>query len=81
MRTTLTLDPDVADRLKTLMRRTGKSFKQTVNEVLRLGLGSMRKRPPRTPFTVRARPLGLRSGLSVDSIGDLLEQVEGPAHR
>jgi hypothetical protein len=38
VRTTLTLDDDVAAKLHQESRRTGKSFKETVNEYLRIGL-------------------------------------------
>jgi plasmid stability protein len=82
MRTTLTLDEDVAAKLKTEMRRSGSSFRDTVNDVLRHGLAVRRKRPAAEPFEVRARDLGeLRPGLSLDNVGDLLEQAEGPQHR
>ena len=83
MRTTLTLDEDVARRLKAEMRRSGKPFRTVVNEFLRTALTS---RPPNPvaepPFVVRARDLGaLRPGLSLDNVGDLLEAAEGPLHR
>jgi len=81
VRTTLTLDEDVARKLQAEMRRSGASFKQTVNECLRRGLNARRELKPRAPVVVPARPLGLRPGLSYDHIGDLLEQLEGPAHR
>jgi hypothetical protein len=82
MRTTLTLDADVAAKLAAEARRTGRSFKQTVNETLRRGLASPRPGAGRKPFVVQARDLGrLRPGLKLDSIADLLEQVEGPVHR
>lgn len=41
MRTTLTLDDDVAARLRELAHRRGLSFKQVVNSVLRHGLGAL----------------------------------------
>lgn len=80
MRTTLTLDEDVARRLKAEMRRSGKPFRTVVNEHLRTALTS---RPPNpVPFAVRARDLGaLRPGLSLDDVGGLLEAAEGPLHR
>lgn len=78
MRTTLTLDDDVVRKMKAEMRRSGKSFKETVNECLRRGLNARREMKPEKPFVVRARPLGLRQGLGYDNIGELLEQVEGP---
>ena len=82
MRTTLTLDDDVAVKLKAEMRRSGKSLKVAVNEFLRLGLTTKKKRPVRERFRIRPRDLGrLRPGLSLDSVGDLLEQLEGPTYR
>ena len=82
MRTTLTLDDDVAAKLKAEMRRSGKTFKETVNEFLRLALNAKKERVSRKPFRVKARDLGrLRLGLSLDSVSDLLEQIEGPVNR
>jgi plasmid stability protein len=82
MRTTLTLDEDVAAKLKAETRRSGRSFRDTVNDVLRHGLESRRITPPRKPFKVEARDLGqLRPSLSLDSVAELLEQAEGPRHR
>lgn len=81
MRTTLTLDDDVAARLEQEARRSGRSFKETVNELLRFALRARRRPEPRRPFKVEARDLGLRAGLSYDRVGDLLDAVEGPLHR
>lgn len=82
MRTTLTLDEDVAAKLKAEARRTGRSFKDTVNEALRRALLQAPRPPAQGPFRVVTRDLGgLRPGLSLDSVADLLEQVEGPLHR
>ncbi len=80
MRTTLTLDDDVAARLAAEARRSGRSFKDTVNDALRNGLDAARRRPHAAPFRVRARDLGpLRPGLGLDSIARLLDEVDGPA--
>jgi len=38
MRTTLTLDDDVAEKLRTVAHQTRRSFKQVVNDALRTGL-------------------------------------------
>lgn len=82
MRTTLTLDDDVAARLRAEARRTGRPFKQVVNECLRRGLLRPRRAAGRAPFRVVARDLGaLKPGLSLDNIGELLEVVEGPLGR
>ncbi len=81
MRTTLTLDEDVAANLKAEARRTGRSWKEVVNETLRLGLVARRLLRPSQPFRVQARAWGLRPGLDYDRISELLEQLEGPLSR
>lgn len=77
----MTLEPDVAAKLQERCRRTGQSFKQVLNEVLRVGLNTTRAAEPRAPYRVRARALGLRPGVSLDSVGDLLEELDGPAYK
>jgi hypothetical protein len=72
MRTTLTLDPDVADRLRTLARERGLPFKQVVNAVLRRGLGD----GPPEPFRITARALGLRPGIDLDQALELAANLE-----
>jgi len=81
VRTTLTLDEDVAAKLRSEARRTGRPFKQVVNEHLRRSLNTPVKPASGKPFRIIARDLGLRPGLDYDNIGQLLEQVEGPFHR
>jgi plasmid stability protein len=82
MRTTLTIDEDVAAKLKAEARRTGKAFRDVVNEALRAGLTPARRPRRQEPFKVVARDLGsLKPGLNLDSVANLLEQAEGPLHR
>ena len=82
MRTTLTLDEDVAAKLTSLARRTGRAFREVVNDTLRRGLARPPASATREPFTVAARDMGrLRPGLTLDNIADLIERVEGPLHR
>lgn len=78
MRTTLTLDQDVWAKLRSEARRSGRPFKQVVNDFLRRAINEGRQ-PPAEPFQVRARDLGIRPGLDYDNIGELIEQLEGPA--
>lgn len=80
MRTTLSLDDDVARLLDKETKRSGASFKQAVNHYLRLGLAAA-KRPTRKPFVVTPRKLGLPPGLTYDNVEQLLDALEGPAHR
>ncbi len=82
MRTTVTLDDDLAAKLKEEARRSGRPMKETINALLRLGLVARKRTRSRVPFTVQARDVGqLRGSLTLDKVGELLEQVEGPAHR
>jgi hypothetical protein len=82
MRTTLTLDDDVAAKLKAESRRADRPFREIVNETLRRGLASRRVAARRQAFKVGARDLGsLKPGLSLDNIAELIEQVEGSVHR
>jgi len=81
MRTTLTLDDDVAAKLQAEARKSGRSFKETVNQVLRLGLHTREKPASIEPFKVDARPMGQRPGLNFDDIEGLLDQLDGPLRR
>jgi len=80
MRTTLTLDDDIYAKIEAEVRRTGKPYKEVVNELLRRALVFQARTEKRKPFKVRGRSLGKRPGLNYDNIGELLEQLEGPAH-
>jgi len=82
MRTTLTLDEDVAAKLRAESRRAGRPFREVVNETLRRGLASRRITARQQPFKVMARDLGnLKPGLSLDNVAELLEHVEGSLYR
>jgi hypothetical protein len=77
----LTLDDDVAAKLKAAAQRSGRAFRDIVNDTLRRGLAAARP-ARREPFRIAPRSLGgLRPGIQLDNIGQLLEQVEGPLHR
>jgi hypothetical protein len=81
VRTTLTLEEDVAAALKVEVRRTGRPLKAVVNELLRTALLLRRKPRQVRPFVVRTRPLGVHPGLDYDRTAKLLEQLEGPLQR
>ncbi len=76
MRTTLTLDRDVAERIKKEMRRTGKGLKATINDALRRGF-RMTGRPVRPPrFEVRPHAFGFRPGIDLDRLNQLVDELE-----
>ena len=80
-RTTITLDEDVRAKLDAEARKTGKSFKETVNETLRIGLLSRQKTGTLKPFKVRAKDMGLKPGYSYDKPWELIEEIEGPGYK
>jgi hypothetical protein len=78
VRTTLTIDDDLAVLIAQEQRRSGASLKGTVNELLRQGLMNTRGKAVSKPFVVTPFPLGIGN---CDKISELLEELEGPYHR
>jgi hypothetical protein len=81
VRTTLTIDDDLAVLIEQEQRRSGASFKGTVNRLLRCGLTSKDRNAERAPFVVTPLFMGVRPGQNYDNIEALLEELEGPGHR
>jgi hypothetical protein len=78
MRTTLTLDDDVAALLEKMRRAKGLSFKQIVNEALRAGLRQLTTpRPRRQRFKTRHADLGRCLIGSLDDVSEALATGEG----
>lgn len=82
MRTTMTLEKDVAVRLERLARQRRQPMKAVVNEVLRAGLAEVeRPAAPRAPFRTAGFDLGPSLVGSLDDVEGVLARVEGEAHR
>jgi len=80
MRTTLTLDDDVAVKLKAAAK--DRPFRTVVNEALRAGLMALEKRAPaRKPFRTRGFNLGASLVGSLDNVEEVLSRVEGEHHK
>lgn len=64
MRTTVTIDADLAERLREQARRQRISFKEALNRALRAGLttGSA----PGPPYRLATQPMRLRPGVNLD---------------
>jgi metal-responsive CopG/Arc/MetJ family transcriptional regulator len=82
MRTTLTIDDDVAAILDRLRRARDASLRDLINEALRRGLREMSGRPKRSgKFRTKAVALGrVRIG-SIDNVAEALAVAEGEAFR
>lgn len=74
VRTTVTLDADVAEQLKGLARRRNISFKAALNAAVREGLAA--ERGEVTPYRVPSRPMGLRPGTDLTHALQLAAALE-----
>jgi hypothetical protein len=76
MRTTLTLDDDVAAQLEAWRAKEDLTFKEAVNSALRRGLGELDRPKERKPFRTKSVDLGRCLVPSLDNIGDVLDDIE-----
>ena len=76
MRTTLTIDDDLAGILQKKARQQGHSFKAVVNDLLRAGIAaSGETTPKRKHIKVTAKPLGLKPGYDPDKFNQLVDEL------
>ena len=76
MRTTLTLDPDVASLLRARMAERKSNMKQVVNDALRRGLAVSDVQRARKRIRVIGHSLGLRPGVDRDKMNQLVDEME-----
>jgi Arc/MetJ family transcription regulator len=76
MRTTITLDDDVAAAVGQLRRERGLGVSAAVNELARQGL---QRKTTRTRFVQETAPMGAR--IDVTNVAEVLELLEGPSAR
>ncbi|NOT39156.1 MAG: antitoxin [Alphaproteobacteria bacterium] len=78
-RTTVTLDPDVEQLLRDAMQRRRQSFKEALNQAVRNGLADTPPAEREGRFKVRARPMGLRTGIDPARLNQLADEMEADA--
>lgn len=76
MRTTVTLDDDVARLLRDAMHRSRTSFKEALNAAIRAGLGRGPTQAKPRPFVIKAKPMRLRPGLDPAGLNKLADDSE-----
>ncbi|MGH3822838.1 MAG: ribbon-helix-helix protein, CopG family [Pseudonocardiaceae bacterium] len=76
MRTTVSLDDDVAAAVRRMRAERNIGLSEAINELARAGLSVPSQR---TRFIQRTFPMGAR--IEVANIGDTLEHLEGPSYR
>lgn len=74
MRTTVTLDEDVAAKLHQVSRERGVSFKGALNDAVRAGLAA--GAPASRSFHVHTQPLGVRPNVDIDRALNLAGEIE-----
>jgi hypothetical protein len=80
MRTTLTIDDDLAGLLKRRSRELGLPFKDVVNRTLRAGLGEQGKPCRRAAPKTVSHAFGFRPGIDLDKLNQLADELEGEAY-
>ena len=80
MRTTLTIDDDLAGLLKRRSRELGVPFKDVVNQTLRAGLGEEAKSPRYPAPKVITHAFGFRPGIDLDKLNQLADELEAEAY-
>lgn len=81
MRTTLTLEDDVAALLRSERRRRQVSFKRLVNDALREGLGNLGSKASPCTFGTRSVSLGRSLVGDLDDVSEVLAVAEGEHFR
>ena len=79
MRTTITLDDDVAAKLRLKARKSGRAFKDVVNDALRSGLAAQSRAKLLAPFEIeRGHLLHLKRGPNYDKVEEIFDQLDSP---
>jgi hypothetical protein len=76
MRTTLTLDPDVAMKLKKRMADKKLTLKETVNQTLRQGFKTVDADKKTHPFKVVPHSFGFKPGIDLNKLNQLVDELE-----
>ena len=76
MRTTLSLDDDVAALLEQMRRARDITFKQVVNDALREGLARLTSPAETQPFRTQPADLGSCYYPNLDNVWEVLDELE-----
>lgn len=82
MRTTVTLDPDVAAEIERVRATGGRRFKHVLNDALRIGLRELSRTRDEHPFVSPTMPRGLGELLiEITDTSAAIAEAEGERHR
>lgn len=81
MRTTLTIDDDLAAQIQEHRRRYGHSLKRVINALLREGLQGRQRQPRAKKYRTRTYNLGMRPGFDPVKLNQLVDELEAEGRR
>ncbi len=76
MRTTININDAILKELKDSASANGRTFKQTLEETLAIGLANQSKKKVVRKFRVRAHSLKLKPGFRNQSLNQVYDQLE-----
>jgi hypothetical protein len=82
MQTTLTLDNDIAARIKRLNNLRNESFKQTLNEIIAAGINLIESKsiPQNKPYRIKPVHLGAKLP-NLDNVAEIIAATEGELYK
>ncbi len=80
MRTTITLEPDVAEKVRQAGRSGTQSQKQIINEALRRGLQAGRQKSKPKPYKIEPFDSPFRAGIDTAKLNQIVDEFEAEAH-
>lgn len=81
MRTTITLEDDVREKIELEMRSQGKTFKDAINDLVRLGATSRPSASKKRKSPFKPMAMGFAPGITEDDLNrpwELLDKINGP---
>ena len=79
MRTTLTIEPVIAEEIRKRMKEQNATMKQVINDLLLAGMRASNGNKPVYKFKVRPHALGLKSGIDPTKLNQLAGQLADEA--
>ena len=76
MRTTLTLNDELAAMIEAERKKTGMTMKETINQLLEEGLRGSKQRPKPRRFRTKPVRMGLRAGIDSTKLNQLIDELD-----
>jgi hypothetical protein len=81
MRTTISLEDDVVEKARAAAVRLRAPFREVINEALRAGLEKVEAPALERAYSTKSHKMGLKPGMNLDNIQELLARIEGENFR